>query len=923
MKFIYIIFLNLIIDIVCPIPNWDFSKNSFELSDTQLEYQVCSKTTYSVTATITKKITKNENSVSFQNYIEINGNKKGVDFEDIDSVYENQLGATKLVCPKSKYHPYNFDTENYIKPTNNNFENGEDFQLKCYNHDTGYFIVAYLANGESNFYLTKDNGANWNSNSIKLFKGIYDFDLTNGNNGNNGEYAMVYLTLKDDNKLYVIGTKLTLKTDYVGRADCSTKELISAKSHSKGYFKNGAFYYITYDTTSFNSGYSTTGVSSSDSDSANNAVVVNNYDNPFDFNDEIEIEEINFIENTNYVYYILTNKNTDKKNYGLINMITNQIIYNTDEEITSFVPYNSNQMLAITSTSAFRICTFINDDGTDCVESCSGNYVLDTGNKCKSECSANKILLIPQRICNLTCDENYFQESNAQCGLCKDITDSTPYKLIGTSGCKANLDENSEEYYNVDKKLLMCKSGYKLENNICTLISNDEQIIETIKDNCKNKRCQTCNSESDELELCLSCDEDKYKKVNYTKNFFKYFDCIEEKKLETKYYFDAIDNQYKPCYDLCLKCSDPGNATVHNCLECEDNYMFRPGDNPYNNCVVKSEFYYLSPYKEYKPLSIPQCPEIAKFKIKNNKNQIYCIYDCKEDKTFKYLYNGNCLKKCPEGTTNDNKNICIENAPNKIYISKEPFYSDNSNETIKSIEILAMTYADEFKYTDNHISTFSNGEYNIFLYKKPKIISQTELKAPDIDFGDCYKLVQAAYNISKNLIIAIADKKVKNNPTTNYLFFHPVSGIRLETKKLCQNERIKVNENILAMLDEKSENYELQKALTDQGINIFDLNDPYYKDTCYDFDNPKSRDMALSDRIKETYVNVTLCDDGCINTGIDLVNKVATCDCKFNEVTNNDLIHENQALEFLVGEFFDIINSSNILVFRCYKYFNK
>ena len=111
MKFIYIIFLNLIIDIVCLIPNWDFSKNSFELSDTQLEYQVCSKTTYGVTATITKKITKNENSISFQNYIEINGNKKEVDFEDIDNVYENQLGATKLVCPKSKYHPYNFDTQ--------------------------------------------------------------------------------------------------------------------------------------------------------------------------------------------------------------------------------------------------------------------------------------------------------------------------------------------------------------------------------------------------------------------------------------------------------------------------------------------------------------------------------------------------------------------------------------------------------------------------------------------------------------------------------------------------------------------------------------------------------------------------------------------------------------------------------------------
>ena len=44
-------------------------------------------------------------------------------------------------------------------------------------------------------------------------------------------------------------------------------------------------------------------------------------------------------------------------------------------------------------------------------------------------------------------------------------------------------------------------------------------------------------------------------------------------------------------------------------------------------------------------------------------------------------------------------------------------------------------------------------------------------------------------------------------------------------------------------------------------------------------------------------------------------------------MTNNDLIHENAALEYLVGEIFDIISSSNILVLKCYKnlfkYFTK
>ena len=588
--------------------------------------------------------------------------------------------------------------------------------------------------------------------------------------------------------------------------------------------------------------------------------------------------------------------------------------------------------------------------------------VLDTdGNKCARECEGSKKLLYPQNICTTTCDENFYVINENKCGLCKDLMESAQYKLINTAGCKENFDSNIYEYYNEEKGLIQCKSEYKLENGECVPINVEEPIVQTeeikppstqaheepteappiepetteappiepepiepepIETNCKNKRCSTCNSLSDSLELCLSCDESKYKKVNYTKSFSKYFDCIEEKKLENKYYLDPEDNQYKPCYDLCLKCSSPGNASAHNCLECEDNYMFRPGDNPHNNCVVKSDFYYLSPYNEYKPLSSPQCPEVAKYKVKKE-NQTYCIYDCKEDKTYNFLYNGNCLAECPEGTTSNDKSICVENNPNKIYISNDPFYSGNSDEIIKSIENIAKKYAEEFKYTDNHISTFSNDEYNVLIYKSPGIIGQTELKAPNIDFGECYELVQKAYNITENLIVAIADKKVKNNPSTNYLFFHPASGIKLETGEICQNKSIKVNENILTMLDEKSDNYELQKSLTDQGINIFDINDPYYKDLCYDFDNPKKRDMALKDRIKETYVDVTLCDDGCINTGIDVVNKIATCDCKFNSVTNNDFIHENAAIEYLVGEFFDIINSSNILVVKCYKYLLK
>ena len=43
------------------------------------------------------------------------------------------------------------------------------------------------------------------------------------------------------------------------------------------------------------------------------------------------------------------------------------------------------------------------------------------------------------------------------------------------------------------------------------------------------------------------------------------------------------------------------------------------------------------------------------------------------------------------------------------------------------------------------------------------------------------------------------------------------------------------------------------------------------------------------------------------------------CDCKFNDITNNELIKDNPFTES-VGNIFDLINSSNIQVFKCFKY---
>ena len=111
-----------------------------------------------------------------------------------------------------------------------------------------------------------------------------------------------------------------------------------------------------------------------------------------------------------------------------------------------------------------------------------------------------------------------------------------------------------------------------------------------------------------------------------------------------------------------------------------------------------------------------------------------------------------------------------------------------------------------------------------------------------------------------------------------------------------------------------------QNSLTSQGINIFDINHPFYTDICYDFENPLKKDIPLNDRVKDIFPNASLCDEGCQYKGINLADMTATCDCKFNDIANSNLIKDNEILDSAFGEIFDLISSSNILVFKCFKY---
>ena len=951
---IIFVFLNLLASTILVIPNWNIEKTSINLlgSSNTKSYDITYRDMYGLKLRLEKTINKLDNGtiIHFNSlYSNATNEVKNVSFENIESFY--LLDNNQILCPIGKYDPINLTKIQEI--TNNNKEKNDDFEIKCYRHNEGFFFVFYFRNCENQTYDLRMNNLSYIKYEIfQFYEELYDFKLVNKDiNKNTGPYPICALA-KQDNYIRIFGTSFNLGGDSIGKNAETNKTLIEAKTYSKGYFNNytNDFYYITYNNISdFTSGHSTSTVLSYDDISP--VIVSNNYNSPFEFLEEVEIKEMEFLLYTNYVYYSIINKISGKSYHGIFDVKTNKIVFNTDEDIDTFIPYSNYSMLAITKDYAYQICIIKSansDSNFQCIQSCSGNIILDTdGNYCDNSCASGKVLLIPEEICISDCNTTIYIKNSSHCGLCRDMNSANKYKILDGENCIEEIPEGAE-IYNADLYLLKCKSGYILEGSTCvphcyencyrcseySTDYSDQKCISCIDNhylagnapnnclfNCTgdNKiKCATCNNESNYLGLCLTC-SNGYFNVNYTTLYpqLKYFDCLkEDDPLLKKFFLDEQSGEYKPCYKTCKRCEREGNEIAHYCLECESDYMFRPGNNPYNNCIADSSYYYISPYGQIKSMDILQCPEEAKYLIKDSSS---CIYNCEADSTYKWLYNGNCVDQCPSGTQKVDY-ICLVDSNTCTLGTNDLILKNNSLDIINTY---AKTYVSEFNYTNKHITQYINDNYTIILFKTASCIKELELELPYPDFKECYTKIQNAYNINESLLVSLVELKINlHNPITLFTFFHPISGEKLDSETICQNEKITLTENLLEILDEDSTFYSAQISLTDQGINIFDLSDPFFTDICFDFDNPLKKDIPLSSRIQDLYPNVSVCDKSCQYNGIDLDGMTASCDCTFNDIANNELLKDT-ILSDTLGQFFDFISSSNLQVFKCFQYMFK
>ena len=626
--------------------------------------------------------------------------------------------------------------------------------------------------------------------------------------------------------------------------------------------------------------------------------------------DYLEDQNINSIPRAGVNIYIKS-KNIESHKNALNTMLTNKIINGNE--------YNNIKIKTIFSSYSFM------DNGASGIPDGRSDCKNCTTNACKNKCKKS----VPYQ-------KAYNMNSKGY-----DTGDNTNWK------------EGSYTRVHRDKSIVNSMRNFMgLKSLTETELYETEKYKADQTEDCDIK-CSLCSSYSKKNNLCLYCNTNKGYFPVIIDDYQMLYECINPSINTEGYYYNSTIGSYRPCYETCKTCSKEGNPYNHNCDSCDRDLIFRPEDYPNKNCVTNcSGYYYFNVInlprgytgwsseiqsimnngihynKQYKCTANRECLKDVPYHIKDKRK---CIDDCKNDDTYKYRYNSYCLSECPPNTYNDNF-LCKDIDTNECILSNtEIEYLSFGNDS--GVDVFGKNYAGEYNYTDKHISQYKNSKYTVTLYKNSDCITgisgiKFELELgfnysfPYIDFGNCYNLVKDHYGIDEDLIVAVVENNILKNPYTSYAFFDPRTGEKLNASTICANENITVYENITALI-ENLPNFDLMKKMLEQGINIFDPKDPFYTDICYPYDAPEKKDISLEDRLLIYFPNISLCDEGCQMSGLDLYNMTAICDCSFQDITSNSKLTDNALFEKATGDIFDKIAESNIYVLKCYKYIFK
>ena len=490
------------------------------------------------------------------------------------------------------------------------------------------------------------------------------------------------------------------------------------------------------------------------------------------------------------------------------------------------------------------------------------------------------------------------------------------------------LDAKKEEYYEENEiKKDYGKELEKEENKASEKeeeIKEEEDKIEKEKDNkgCEQlEKCEICNVESLNKNLCIKCNNVKgyyflnKDSISGEEIGDRYIECVNKETKPSKFYFNKDNEDYRLCYETCATCDKGGDWEINNCKTCKNNYILKPDTNITTNCVAKCpSYYYYAINGQYKCTEDEYCPLNYILLIKEKGK---CTNDCKNDDIYKYQYDNQCFKYCPNNTINDNF-ICIDKDKNIATLTETYHKYFDMNTTNKEIDQLAKNYIDNFYYTSNHVSIYKSDNFTLALYKNTETITNLSLPVPKINIDDCLSKIKSEYNIKEDLIIALESEKIdkQNDKIISVSVYNPLNRKKIIFNSLCLNDSVIVEEELRT----KIKDLDSFLYLANQGIDLFNSNSEFFTDLCTHFKSPyDGKDIPLRERFKLFFPNVSLCETGCTIKGINTTTNTSICECKLNDLINNEFLGENIFFQSTMAELKSFFQETNIEVLRCYK----
>ena len=362
------------------------------------------------------------------------------------------------------------------------------------------------------------------------------------------------------------------------------------------------------------------------------------------------------------------------------------------------------------------------------------------------------------------------------------------------------------------------------------------------------------------------------------------------------YYYDEINQTYYKCDESCLTCNGPPLEDDTNCIECNSEAGYISSLNDQSNCIKQcnfneSYFYikYINSIPYYQCTESLECPEDFPLLIKS-KNQ--CVNTCKDNNY--YIYNNICIPEC-------SNNMLVDKNNKKCYD-----YPENLNNITSDISKLILSLP------TNKELYFNNKKLLIMVFN-----STDKSDNLVINLEECINLLNSVYyqyDLNEFLLVKIKIFKNSNEYKIDYLLFSKLGELLNLT--LCNELNIKIEYIISNVTDE---NLKLaQKLKEENNIDLFDQNDNFFHDLCINFTSENGTDVILKDRMRDYYINISLCEKNCSYLMVNYKNKTMVCACSIKSNIMDEIENEENEEEFDQNDINNEITSSNYEVIICY-----